>query len=136
RLAWEMEYESMRPTAPRLAAETERANLEWARNFAQNTEIWSGRTLNVLLNSILRSPNATQGPYVPLTEQQLAGLNLTDGTTRANLALAKHQGKISWPEALQEKAFDSTRDSFEKNFTAATRSVKSGEQPDARILRT
>jgi len=136
KVQWEMEYyEKYRPTAPKLAAETEKADLEWARNYAQSTEIWSGRTLNVLLKSVFKSPNATQGPQVSLDEKQLAGLNLTDGTTRGTLALAKDQGKIYWPEALQEEVFDGPRDSFEKNFAVASKTVEGGEQPNVKVLR-
>jgi hypothetical protein len=136
RLQWEMEYEQYRPTAPKMKKQEDAVDLDWALNHAQSTEIWSGRTLNVLLTNILQSPYATQGPDVALTEKQLAGLNLTDGTTRGNLALVKGgQGKITWTEALQEEPFDAMRESFEKSFAAATRAAEGGEQPDVKTLR-
>jgi hypothetical protein len=136
KLMWEMEYyEKYRPTAPKMKKEQDAVDLDWARNHAQSTEIWSGRTLNILLQNILKSPSAASGPTVALDDKQLAGLNLTDGTTRGNLALAKDQGKITWPEALQEATFDAPRDNFEKSFAQAVKAAESGVQPDLKLLR-
>jgi hypothetical protein len=128
-------YESIRPTAPKMLAKQKETDIDWARNHAQNSEIWSGRTLNVLLRSILASPDPTRGPNIPLDESTLRGLNLTDMTTRGNLALAKDDGKIFWPEALQEAGYDEARDRFSKNFDRAIKSVQNGEQPAIPVVR-
>src|SRR5262249_22045404 len=67
RVQWEIEYyEKYRPTARKMKREEEETDVDWAHNFAQPTEIWSGRTLNVLLNNILKSPYALRGPEIPL----------------------------------------------------------------------
>jgi hypothetical protein len=125
----EIWYESVRPTAPKMMAQEKASDLDWARNYAQNTEIWSGRTLNVLLKSVLNTSYPTRGPNIPLNEVALKGLNLNDGTTRANLSLAKDEGKITWPEALAAESFDSIRDSFSKDFEAATRQASTSGPP-------
>jgi hypothetical protein len=134
KIEFEMWYETVRPTAPRLMKQTEATDLDWARNHAQNTEIWSGRTLNVLLRSILKAPDPTGGPQVPLDENQLRGLNLTDGTSHANLSMARDEGKIDWPEALAAGPFDEVRDQFSKTFAAATRQAQSGEMPSRAMM--
>jgi hypothetical protein len=122
-------YNTIRPTAPKMMKAEEAADLDWARNHAKKTEIWSGRPLNVLLGSILQAPSPTQGPQVPLSEAVLRGLNLTDGETRANLSLTKDEGQIDWPEALQTESFDEVRDRFSKNFGVASRQVSESVRP-------
>src|SRR5262249_23220720 len=54
RMEWELEYEKYRPTAIKMKRQEEETDIDWAHNFAQSTEIWSGRTLNVLLTNILK----------------------------------------------------------------------------------
>src|SRR5262249_54912572 len=102
----QLEFEKLRPTAASLMRTQRETDLEWARNFAQDTELWSGRALNVLLDSIIRSGRYNQGPYIPLADDVLRGLNLTDGTSRANSGLFKGDGKLFWPEALDNQAND------------------------------
>jgi hypothetical protein len=135
RVEFERWYESMRPTAPQMMEARREADLHWARYHAQNTQIWSGRPLNVLLRSILRSPDPTGGPYIPLAQDTVRGLNLTDGSTRDNLALAKDEGRIAWTEALQQESFDEAREPFSKNFLKAIKSVREGQPPPLPLVR-
>jgi hypothetical protein len=128
-------YEATKPTAASMAGVERKNDLTWARNYAQNTEIWSGRTLNILLRSILTSSFPTQGPNIGLDENTLRGLNLVDKSSTGNLALAKDDGKIAWPEALQEAAFDDVRDRFAKNFDTAIKTAREGEQPPIPVIR-
>lgn len=135
RMEWEMEYERLRPTAPKMRAREREADLEWARNDPPNTEIWSGRSLNILLRSIFNSSTPTQGPRIDLDAHVLRGLNFTDKTTRGNLSLAKDEGKIDWTESLLEAPFDELRDRFSKNFEKAIKMVNYGEMPDRTLIR-
>jgi hypothetical protein len=56
-IQFETWYEQNRPTALTMAAQNQSSLLTWARNDAEDTQIWDGRPLNVLLQSILRAPN-------------------------------------------------------------------------------
>jgi hypothetical protein len=134
-IEFELWYEGVRPTAPKMKAAEAASDLDWARNNPPNTEIWSGRTLNVLLRSIFSTPEPGRGPTIPLDPTTLRGLNLTDMTTRGNLALAKDEGQIDWTEALQGAAFDSVRDSFSRNFATAIKSANSGAAPPIPVVR-
>jgi hypothetical protein len=127
RLEWEMEYEKLRPTAPKMMAAERAADLDWARMDPPSTEIWSGRALNTLLRSIFASPAPTRGPNISLEPDTVRGLNLTDGAARGSLALAKNGGQIAWTEALQESAFDGLRERFARNFARAIQDVSAGE---------
>lgn len=129
RVEYELWYEGVRPTAPKMRDAERATDLDWARKDPPNSEIWSGRTLNTLLKSILASPAPTRGPTLSLEAETIKGLNLTDKTTRGNLSLAKDEGKIDWTESLQEAAFDDMRDSFTKHFQAALKSANEGKSP-------
>ena len=99
------------------------------------TEIWSGKTFNVLLRSIRDSANPTGGPNIPLDPPIVKAINLSDDTTRANLSLAKDEGKIDWPELLLEKPFDEFRNGFQKGFEKGIQSVNSGTPLDREQLK-
>jgi hypothetical protein len=129
RLQWEMEYERLRPKAGDFARREQAADLDMARNFAQNTEIWSGRVLNILLRSCLNSSAPGRGPSIPLSQEVLRGINLTDKTTRSNLTLAKDEGKINWTDTLEGAAYDEIRNRFSKNFADAMQGSQDGQPP-------
>jgi hypothetical protein len=135
RLEWEMEYERLRPTAPRMMAAQRANELNWARNDPPSTQIWSGWALNVLLRSILGSPAPTKGPHISLDPETVRGLNLTDASARGSLALTRDEGRIDWTEALQEPAFDELRGRFGKTYSQALKAVGYGKTPDVATLR-
>src|SRR5262249_55380950 len=134
-LQWELEYEKYRPTAPKMLAAERAADLDWARRFAQNSEIWSGRTLNVLLDSIIQSGRISQGPNIPLSDDILRGINLSDQTSRANGGMLKQDAKLFWPEALDNEAYDEPRDRFTKNWALARQQVMTAGMVDRPTLR-
>ncbi len=126
-LQFEMDYEKIRPTAQKMVRSEREAELQWARNDPPLTEIWSGKTFNVLLRSILDQPSPLAGPNIPLEPNIVKGLNLTDQTTRANLSLTKDKGRIDWSETLQEAPFDAARGDFQKHYDKALQTMDSGE---------
>src|SRR5262245_5594448 len=135
RLEAQLEYERLRPTAADLARTGQQAELEWARNHARNTEIWSGSTLNVLLDSIIRSGRTNQGPTFPLDDDLLGCINVTYQGSRANGGLFKNDGNLVWPEALEGEAFDALRGRFTKFWDRARREVKKGGRVERDTLR-
>ncbi|NBO92760.1 MAG: hypothetical protein EBV06_10700 [Planctomycetia bacterium] len=135
RIETEMWYESLKPKTQDLIDAAVREDLERARRDPPATEIWSGKSLNALLNNILKCPQPTNGPTIPLTDDMLRGLNLVDKSSRGNLSMAKDEGKIAWPEALQEEVFDGPRDRFSKLFSQAISSVNAGAMPDFKVIR-
>jgi hypothetical protein len=132
---WEMEYEKLRPTAPKMMAAERASDLDWARNHAVSTQIWDAWALNVLLKSAFDSPAPTGGPNIPLDQVTLRGLNLTDATARGSLAMTKDEGRIEWTESLQEAAFDEMRERFSKTYNQALKSVAYGKTPEVTTLR-
>ncbi|MGL4551732.1 MAG: hypothetical protein ACRC33_11135 [Gemmataceae bacterium] len=135
RVELEMWYESIKPKTQDLIDNTVRADLERARRDPPQTEIWSGQSLNALMNNILKSPNPTSGPNIPLSQDTLRGLNLVDRSSRGNLSMAKDEGRIAWPESLQEETFDGPRERFSKLFAQSISAINAGDAPDIKALR-
>ncbi len=118
-----------------MAANTKASDLTWARHYAQNTEIWAGRPLNVLLQSILTAPNPTEGPRIYLDPSTLRGLNIIlPFVARQPTALAKNGGTIDWTETLQGTAFDDARNSFSQEFAKGIKTALTGNTPPLMLI--
>jgi hypothetical protein len=135
RLKFERDYEAGKWRAYRedLAGE-KRTALDNARTDPSNAEIWSGKTFNVLLKSILNSSHPTSGPNIPVPAKTMGGINFSDKTSRGNVSMVKDEGKIEWTEALGYKAFDESRDRFQKDYNAAVSSIRSGTTPNRDLM--
>jgi hypothetical protein len=123
RVQQEIEYERMRPTALTQRARERTTAIEWARKYAPSTEIWSGRTLNVLLKSAIDSGRIDEGPSIPLDSDTLRGINLKEKASVGNVGLLKNGPKLQWPMSLQEPMFDSARARFAKNLDEVLRQL-------------
>jgi len=133
-IEYEMWYEGVRPTAPKMIEKERQTDLQVAREGAPYSQITSGYTLNVLLQSVLRAGTPLAGPNISLELFTVNGLNLTPPRTQGSLALAKDEGRIEWTEALQDSSYDTIRDNFSKTFTAALKEAESGMPPDRATL--
>jgi pSer/pThr/pTyr-binding forkhead associated (FHA) protein len=81
--------------------------LRRSRNEPPPTEVWSGKAMNDLFNSIKRTQlTGLRGPTIPLDEDQVRQLNLITGTTAGNVGLLKNGGNLEWPFVFKMKAVD------------------------------
>jgi hypothetical protein len=86
-----------------------------------NPEIWSGSTLNTLLQNIRRmETTGLRGPDIPLDENMLKHINVTTGTTRGSVSLLKMGRKQPWPLALFKDRFAENRQQIEDLLTVVT----------------
>ena len=132
---FEMQYEDLRRARIRADRDYEQAAiLDRARRFPSDDDIWSGRSLNVLLKSVMMSTSSARGPNVGLSQATLLGLNLTATGSTGNLGLAKDEGKVYWSDALMEAPFDDARKRFDANFPNALKYAQAGERPDRALL--
>ena len=129
----EAEYERNRPTALTMRDRERAADVDWARKDPPNTEIWAGRSLNILLRDCLAIGNLDQGAKIPLDEFILGGLNLTDKTSRANAGLLKKR-RLYWPDTLQGDAFAEPRKAMDKLMAEAAEHVNKYKEPVDRPL--
>jgi hypothetical protein len=127
----EADYERSLPTALDDARFTRKTDLEWARNFPQNTRIWSGEALNTLMNSAVRSGRLSVGPNISLDPDILQRINLKDVSSVGNVGLVRNSTKLKWPMSLKEPQFDKDRKSFTENLNASMQQLSSedGLQP-------
>jgi hypothetical protein len=131
----EIDFERMRPKAPDLRAREERADRDLAQR-ATGPEVWSGRALNSLLRSV--AEKGGRGPSIPLEEDTLKGLNLTDKSSRGNLGVLKNAGALRdlrrWPSALQEEQYEEPRKRLARNLRMAAEALKDRDAPDRATL--
>lgn len=134
RLQFEMWYETIRPTAPKMRDAEMAADLDRARKDAPDAEVVSGRTLNVLLKSAQAASKTARGPNVTLDEEILQKINLNGGSA-GNIGLLKNGAKFSLPEALQEAAFSETATRVKGNLDKAVNALKDGESVPQALLK-
>jgi hypothetical protein len=131
------EYERAHMPDPEKIRQNQLAReVDRARNSPPLTEVWSGKSLNVLLrNAIARQSQGGRGPTVPVSEEILRSINPTAGDTRGNIGLLKDSGNLQWPQALQGEAFKETREDLSRRMKQAVQTITAGNKsPDESTL--
>jgi hypothetical protein len=106
---WEWEQQH-RPTWLDQKAQLESANLQVARNSPPLADVYSGKSLNVLLKAVQQGKNSgIPGPPVPVDQAMLKKIRLTDGQTSTGVGLLKDGGKLQWPVALSGPDYQQSR---------------------------
>jgi hypothetical protein len=110
--------------------------LDRARVSPPLTEVWSGKSLNVLLsNAIARQSRGVRGPTIALNEDTLKSVNPTAGDTRGNIGLLKDGGNLQWPQALQGESFKEAREDLSRRMKQAVQTITAGNKsPDESTL--
>jgi hypothetical protein len=122
-IEFEIWREQMRATAPKMAEAERRTELDRARKDPPDTEILSGKSLNVLLKSI-QSGKLNTGPTIRVEEDTLKHLNLTGGTSAGNIGMLKDGAKLNWPESLMDSSFDEARRGLNTKLIEAVELLK------------
>jgi hypothetical protein len=126
RIAEEAEWERGRTPNPERVREADtEAALNRARRDPPLTEVWSARSLNVLLDHLAAEQGrGGKGPTVPLDEDLLRSINLTAADSRANAGLLKDDGKLQWPRVLQAAEFNAPRTRLSRLLEEAVQKLK------------
>ncbi len=127
RIELENWYRSMQPTPQQLRDQQAAAELTTARKEAPDTDITSGKALNVLLRSIQRSPALNLAASMPIDEDNLKQINLAGAGTTGNVGMLKDVTKISWPETLQDSSYEKQRKRLNQNLVHAVTILKDGD---------
>jgi hypothetical protein len=124
------DYERMRPTALTVLEKEQKTDLAMARNFATSQSIWSAKALNDLLKA-LRMPGRrlNAGPNIPLDEDLLKHIHLTDGSVKGNPGLLTNGGELDWPAPLRAGKFDEARTKFKQKFRSAIDQLSKDKEP-------
>lgn len=118
---------SLQPDAEQIRQQQMQKSLQRSRNNPPSVEIWSGTALNDLLRAIQSAQKSGgTGSDVPISSEVLKHINLTTGTTYGGVGLLRNDGKLTWPFALSQSAFDSTRKELDKLLPQAIDQARSG----------
>src|SRR5262249_42894537 len=98
-----------RATKPTENDERERTRmfeLQRALGNPPESEIWSGKALNDLLDNIKRmQAPGVPTPFVPVDPETLSRINMQASGAEGNFGLLKDNGNLQWPYALQAGTF-------------------------------
>jgi hypothetical protein len=126
--------QSLMPDPEQIRLKNIQEEIDRSRNNPPPTEIWSGKSLNYLLIDIQRAElTGLRGPVVPLDQQQLRLINVTDGTTRGSVGALKDGGKLLWPLPLKSTTFEKSRTKLDELAVLAFNQGSSGGVADDTI---
>jgi hypothetical protein len=126
------------PTLNETRMKEQQEELRRALTQPQETEIWSGKSLNdILANAQQMQARGIQGPDVPLNAQMLKNINVSV-KLQGNAALLKQPEKLKWPLALQTLPPKATtkdmRDQIDKLMVQGKKQAMESGQVDADVL--
>jgi hypothetical protein len=102
-----------REHTPTLEEERERTRMENVQRSLNNppiTEILSGKALNDMLVQLqIKARSGGPGPDVPINPQLLSQVNITGSADNASLGVLRNAGRLDWPSALFDPAFEAAR---------------------------
>lgn len=128
----ERRYEQMlTPTLEEQRRFDQHQELRRSQNDPPLTEIWSAKALNDLLKDLQKLQG--QGGYastMPLDQNVLKHINVTNGTTEGGNTKLIREGKTKWPLALKASSFESQRKQIDKLLPEAIQQAKGGEVDD------
>jgi hypothetical protein len=103
-------------------------DLRRALNDPPLSEIWSGLALNTILSGIQRTPVPPgQQPNVPIDPNMLQFINVTSGASKPSIGLLRNDGRLQWPLALQDTAYDAGRQQLNMLAPQALKQAQSGQ---------
>jgi hypothetical protein len=125
------------PTFSQVQSKVAQQMLQRIQTMATPPEIWSGKSLNILLDNLrkyagLKSPL----PSASLDEDVIKHLNVTK--KHGNLGLLRNNGQFTWPSALRTLISPEERANFDKETQRVFRQAANAQvDPDTlRDLRT
>lgn len=101
------------PSLQEIREGAQKLELRRSLNDPPQAEIWSAKALNDLLADIqkLSATDTKRLDSLPLDEEMLKRVNVTSGRPgNGNAGLLKHEGRLSWPLALNNESFKNDRD--------------------------
>ncbi len=109
--------------------------LRRARNDPPLTEIFSGRSLNDLVNFLAsQQAKGLRGPDIRLNEDLLRHINLTNGTN-GNIGLLRNGARLTWPLPLQSKEFEEATKAVAVQIEKAAKAAADLKPVDAGTLK-
>ncbi len=112
--------------------------LERVQKTPSAAEIQSGKSLNILLDDLVKFNNQQiKGPTINLDEDVLKLVNITGaGSGSANIGLLRDSGRVNWPSAFDNKEVISEKDRNDLTLEAKQLyELAATGQPNVNIVR-
>lgn len=118
-----------RNNLPTMQDDIERARAEELRRSRNNptmAEVWSGKSLNDLLeNAAKLQGQGMIGPALPLEDEVLKHINVSAGQG-GNIGLLKNDGMLPWPPPLRTAPFSEPREGIDKLLPIVVKQAQFG----------
>ena len=132
------EWQYERKNTPTFEDDREHFRMEdWrrSRNDPPLSEIWSGESLNFLLDqSQQMQARQGPGPTIELDPEVLSHINVNSGPTAGNAGLLKDGGRLRWPLTLRASPYQEDRQQLDTLLPKGVKQAASGNQVDADTL--
>jgi hypothetical protein len=137
RKEYELWLKANTPTYTEEQAKIRKTIIKRMQNTTNPSEIYSGSSLNILLDDLRTVRGKVAADPLPLSEETLKHLNVTGVKGIGNLGLLRNNGSFTWPIALQDDQIISKdeRDKIALWAQQLIQRVSNGNAPDAGILR-
>jgi hypothetical protein len=118
--------EAMKPKAEDVRDQQRLLEQRRARNDPPLNEIWSGKSLNVLLAAIndIQIKQGVRGPLVPLGEPLLKHVNVSGRPTELPPTVLRDGGRVRWSLVLQDPRFTKERETIDQLLPQAVKEVR------------
>lgn len=125
---------AMQPTADDLINQNRERELARARKQPQDTDITSGKSLNILLAHAKASHARNQfGPPISIEADVLKRVNVTSGN--GNIGLIRNGGKLQWPAVMRGDPYEKATQSLEFAIDDAINRARINGRVDANIVK-
>lgn len=130
---WKYEQQ-FKPDAEVERLKEQQAALQRAMNFPPSGEIWSGKALNAILQSLQAAQyHQVYGAVVPLSPDVLRHINLSDGTARGTGTTLVSE-KLKWPTVLRGSDYEPDRTKFEQLLKLAVQQATSASEVEPDVI--
>jgi hypothetical protein len=134
RFDYEMYVKANTPTFSEEQAKVAKQVLKRIQSNASLSDIWSGRSLNILMDDLRKYPNKkVDFEAIALTEDVLKRINVA--RTNGNLGLLRNEGNFSWPLALQDLLTETERKEIQLQAKRLVNQAQNNSQVDSNVLK-
>jgi hypothetical protein len=137
RFEYELWVKANTPTYTEEQAKIYKTTIKRIQHTTNPSEIYSGSSLNILLDDLRKVKGKVRSDPLPLSEETLKHLNVTGVKGVGNLGLLRNNGIFTWPIALQDDQVvpKDEREKIGLWTQQLVQRVSNGNAPDAGILK-
>lgn len=122
------------PTFSEEQAKIAKQVLRRIQSNASPSDIYTGRSLNILLDDLRKYPNKkVEVEAVALPEDVVKRINVTKG--RGNLGILRNEGRLAWPAALEDLLSETERKEMQLQAERLVNQARNNSRVDNNVLK-